>query len=391
MRQLPKLLIAGGLLAGLAAGGGFVMLRSQGGSASAATETVAVAPLPGAIAALGRIEPQSETINLGGATTDVLAELLVTRGSPVTRGQVIGHFRGYGEAVAREKATAQQLVEARTQLTAEQALGEARVRAAQAQLDGTLKVEPTRIEGQVARLHSMEIDLANNIDILNGQQQLKRGEFASRRTLDDQKALVNRQRADIETARSRLDELQRQFEFDRATAETALAVERAATARAQAQIPIASLEQQLALARAQIVTASLISPIDGTVLNVMVHDGEAVGNGPIVALGNVAKMHAVAEVYETDVPRVRLGQRARVTSPALDRPLTGKVVEIGHMIFKNDVLNVDPAAKSDSRVVEVRIELDDGAPVAGLTNLTVDILINPEAGVAEAETRPAAR
>jgi HlyD family secretion protein len=61
------------------------------------------------------------------------------------------------------------------------------------------------------------------------------------------------------------------------------------------------------------------------------------------------------------------------------------------MIFKNDVLNVDPAAKSDSRVVEVRIELDDGAPVAGLTNLTVDILINPEAGVAEAETRPAAR
>jgi hypothetical protein len=41
--------------------------------------------------------------------------------------------------------------------------------------------------------------------------------------------------------------------------------------------------------------------------------------------------------------------------------------------------------------VEVRIELDDGAPVVGLTNLTVDILINPEAGVAEAETRPAAR
>src|SRR4051794_23796871 len=122
MRQLPKLLIAGGLLAVIAASGAFMMLRSQGGAASAATETAAPAPLPGAIAALGRIEPQSETINLGGATTDVLADLLVRRGSSVTRGQVIGHFRGYGEAVAREKATAQQLAEARAQLAAEHAL-----------------------------------------------------------------------------------------------------------------------------------------------------------------------------------------------------------------------------------------------------------------------------
>jgi HlyD family secretion protein len=93
-------------------------------------------------------------------------------------------------------------------------------------------------------------------------------------------------------------------------------------------------------------------------------------------MGDTSRMRAVAEVYETDIARVRLGQGATITSRALDRPVTGKVVEIGRMIFKNDVLNVDPAARADARVVEVRIELDDMERTADLTNLTVEVLIN---------------
>jgi HlyD family secretion protein len=46
------------------------------------------------------------------------------------------------------------------------------------------------------------------------------------------------------------------------------------------------------------------------------------------------------------------------------------------MIFKNDVLNVDPAARADARVIEVWIDLDDGAAAERLTNLTVDIVID---------------
>jgi HlyD family secretion protein len=385
MRRVPPYLLIGGVALVAVAVAGFMMLRDQGGPAKASL-TAGEAVRPAAVAALGRIEPQSETINLGGAATDVLADLAVGRGSRVTRGETIGHFRGYQEAVARERATAQQFAEAKAQLGAEQAVGESRVRSAQAQLDGILAVGPARIDSQVARVRSAEIDLANNIDILNGSQQLRRSEFASRRTLEDQRALVAHQRSDLIATKARLEELQRQFESDRSTAEATLAVERATTARAQAQVPVASIEQQLALAHAQTITASLIAPIDGTVLNVLVHAGEAVGASPIVALGNTERMHAVAEVYETDVPRVRLGQRAKVTSPALERPLAGKVVEIGQMIFKNDVLNVDPAAKTDARIVQVRIELDDGTAVAGLTNLTVDVLISPDAPIAAAET-----
>jgi hypothetical protein len=54
----------------------------------------------------------------------------------------------------------------------------------------------------------------------------------------------------------------------------------------------------------------------------------------------------------------------------------GKSVQVGGMIFKNDVLNVDPAARVDARVVQVWIDLDDAAPVERMTNLTVDVLID---------------
>jgi HlyD family secretion protein len=72
---------------------------------------------------------------------------------------------------------------------------------------------------------------------------------------------------------------------------------------------------------------------------------------------------------------VRLGQAATISSYALPRELTGKVVRIGNMVFKNDVLNVDPAARADARVVEVWIDLDDASETQGLTNLTVNVVI----------------
>ena len=63
----------------------------------------------------------------------------------------------------------------------------------------------------------------------------------------------------------------------------------------------------------------------------------------------------------------------------LTTPLTGRVVDIGWMVFKNDVLNVDPAARADARVVEVRIELDNAEQAQRLTNHNADIVIDTAA------------
>jgi HlyD family secretion protein len=45
------------------------------------------------------------------------------------------------------------------------------------------------------------------------------------------------------------------------------------------------------------------------------------------------------------------------------------------MVYKNDVLNVDPAADADSRVVEVRVRLDRSDLAAGLVNMQAEVQI----------------
>ena len=88
-------------------------------------------------------------------------------------------------------------------------------------------------------------------------------------------------------------------------------------------------------------------------------------------------MYAIAEVYETDISRVREGQQATITSPALPAPLTGRVEKVGLQVGKMDILDADPVAKTDARVVEVKIRLDDAPDSPLLTYLQVKVEISP--------------
>ncbi len=144
-------------------------------------------------------------------------------------------------------------------------------------------------------------------------------------------------------------------QFD--VAQTAATVARAQLARAQAELDLS------------IVTA----PFAGEILDIHARTGERVGPDGIAELGRTDEMYAVAEVYETDIRFVAVGQRATVRSPAFAEPVNGSVERIGRKIGKNDVLSDDPAARSDARVVEVQIRLDDSSVTSGLTNLQVEV------------------
>ena len=85
----------------------------------------------------------------------------------------------------------------------------------------------------------------------------------------------------------------------------------------------------------------------------------------------------MTEVYETEIHRVRAGQRATITSPALPASARGEVERIGLKIGKLDVLDTDPVATTDARVVEVHIRLDGEVDVSRLTNLQVEVEIQP--------------
>jgi HlyD family secretion protein len=74
---------------------------------------------------------------------------------------------------------------------------------------------------------------------------------------------------------------------------------------------------------------------------------------------------------------VQPGQRAILTSAALAEPLQGTVERLGLQVGQQRVVDEDPAANLDARVVEVYLRLDAASSqrVAGLTNLQVTVTI----------------
>lgn len=138
-----------------------------------------------------------------------------------------------------------------------------------------------------------------------------------------------------------------------------------------------TLKAERGVYEARLEMALIRSPHRGQVLKIYTRPGEKVGPDGVLELGETDKMTVVAEVYETDVHRLAEGQKAVVSSPALKQPATGKVLRIGFRVGKMDVLSTDPVADTDARVVETIILMDDPVPLQRLTNLQVEVEIQP--------------
>jgi HlyD family secretion protein len=138
---------------------------------------------------------------------------------------------------------------------------------------------------------------------------------------------------------------------------------------------VAIARATLTRARAELVRARITSPVSALVVDIHARPGERIGPEGLLELARVDRMYAIAEVYETEVGRVRAGQRARAHSPALAGPLSGRVEWVRPKVEKQDAMGTDPAARKDARVVEVKVLLDDAAAAAPFTNLQVEVEI----------------
>jgi len=140
---------------------------------------------------------------------------------------------------------------------------------------------------------------------------------------------------------------------------------------------VAIARANLARVRADLVRARITSPVPALVVDIHARPGERIGPEGLLELARIDRMYAITEVYETDVGRVRVGQRARAHSPALAAPLSGRVEWIRPKVEKQDEMGTDPAARKDARIVEVKVLLDDAAAAAPFTNLQVEVEIEP--------------
>jgi HlyD family secretion protein len=148
-----------------------------------------------------------------------------------------------------------------------------------------------------------------------------------------------------------------------------------APARADEQ---AKAEANLALARAQLAEAEALlgktvirAPFDGVVLKRFRKAGEMVSDktdSPIVSFGDESRLRVRVDVDETDVARLRSGERAYFTAQAFgDRKFWGRVSRIGRQLGKKNIDTGDPSEKVDTKVLETLVDLDGHPPLpAGL-------------------------
>lgn len=108
--------------------------------------------------------------------------------------------------------------------------------------------------------------------------------------------------------------------------------------------------------------SELRSPIDGVVLSVFTQPGERPDNRGILEVGANQRMEAIAEVYESDIARIHLGQRVQLESESggFQGVIDAQVLRISPQVRQRQVLSTDPSADADARIVEVRLAIPPG-------------------------------
>ncbi len=242
--------------------------------------------------------------------------------------------------------------------TAQQQLAEAQ--AALDRIDRTSQQQLSQAETQLQRINA-----SGEQQIAAAQAALDRTNLTAQQQLNQAETQLERINASgvqqIESAQATLAQVSevRSVDVDAAQAE----VDRAIANAQQAQ---ASLESALVKA-----------PQAGEILYIHTRPGEVVSGEGIVEIGQTEQMEAIAEVYQSDVRQIKLGQQARIFSPAIEGELTGTVTQIGSQVRRQTIVNTDPSANIDDRIVEVRVILDrpSSQKAAKSTNLQVNVTI----------------
>ncbi|MDQ3283236.1 MAG: efflux RND transporter periplasmic adaptor subunit [Acidobacteriota bacterium] len=246
---------------------------------------------------------------------------------------------------------------------------------ANGQIDAQRKVDlSANVMGQIVNLAVREGDVVKKGDFLLqiDQKQLAasaQGAEASMRALF----------SDRDAARANLDEAQRTYERARNNFEQkiipAAELDRARTAVESARANFSGIEQRIQQSRANLTAArdtlsktTMTAPMGGVITALPVEEGEVavIGtmNNPgtkLLTIADMSVVEAVMEVDETDVPNVRVGQRATVTIDAYpNKTFEGTVTEVG----SSPMTTRSISSSSEAVNFEVKIQLQN--PPAGV-------------------------
>jgi HlyD family secretion protein len=372
-------LLTGGVVVGLAVDGYGIVgpFRSSSDQAPTAADKLP----PNRVEALGRLEPEGGMVNIGVGVPmgDRLSSVFVKEGQEVTKDQELARLESYEIRRAERDLAASQLAEARDRLAAVTANGNCQIEEAKIRIRQIEEIEPLDIRAQTSKVELLRDQLGRARQNLQRMQRLKQ-DTISRQEMEQHELLVHQAEVELSSAEALLEKTTKAHKLSLQSAQAQLKTLETSLARFQKEIPIPSLEKGLQVAEERLKHTRIHAPTQGRILKVLGHAGETVGSQPILRMADLSHMLALAEVYETEVGRIRVGQRATVRSPALSpAELSGKVVHIGRLIDRNYIFDLDPRADTDRRVVAVKIQLDNSEPAAHFVNLQVTVTIHVDA------------
>ncbi|MEH2253661.1 HlyD family efflux transporter periplasmic adaptor subunit [Nostoc sp.] len=425
LRSSPNLLRSPLLLAiitSLAIGGisVYTVMKFQATANEKQKAPVAVQPVVKTVTALGRLEPKGEVIKLSAPSSNGegnrVEQLLVKEGDRVKIGQVIATMDNRDRLQATLGEAQKQVQVAKSHLNQVKAgakqgeIGarQANVNRLQVELEGNIRTQQATINRIEAELQGQQRSLQATVARVGAERRNAQADVQRYETLYKQGAIssqeVGNRRLSAETSTQELIEsqatqtrtvatLQQQLNEAKANQDQALAslqqqineakanlnqtAEVRPTDIANAQAEIESAQATGDKIRAQLVQAYVVAPKVGRILEINTRAGETVGNEGIVALGQTDQMYAVVEVYQSDIKRVRQGQRVRVSSDSLRNELEGRVDWIGMEVKRQNLINADPSSNIDARVVEVHVQLNklSSQNASSFTNLQVKAVI----------------
>ncbi len=348
-RILRSLLVA---VFALVIGGSAVLAVERfglGGTSAPIAPLPQLAPAPAGVGALGRVEPESRVRRLGPPSSlavNRVDRLLVHEGDQVAAGQLLAEF---ADAPLKDAEM----------LEASAAVGEAEASLARIKAGG----RPSDIEAQQARIASLaaQEDIARR-DAARSAELVPTGAGA-RAIAERDRAAADRAAANLRQAEAQLVSLEQPRPEDVAVAEARLRTAQATLARTRADA---------ALSR-------VFAPAAGRILKIYARPGDLVGADGLLDLGDLDRLDVVADVYETDLPRVRLGAAAEVIVSGDPNRYAARVVEIGRLVRHTTEAGVDPVAAVDGRTVEVRLALlpDGCEALRHRINMQVQVAIQP--------------
>lgn len=301
------------------------------------------------VAAEGKIEalPGAE-IEIGSELTGRIERFIVKEGDFVKKGDLIATLENRDiKAKLREAETQAAVARARFKEVASGSREE-EIRKAGASLDGA-----------IADMHLTSAELERH-------ERLYRQGMVSQAELDQKKAAYN-------VAISRVKEAEEAKSLlEKGPKQETLKLNEDMVKQAEAAV-----EYYRRLLDKTIIKA----PISGKVIRKYIQEGELVNlvsaETLLAAIADMESARVNAEVDETDIGKIKVGDRADVTSDAYPgKTFKGEIEEIADYVGIRKVKPNNPAKNMDMKVVQVKIKLNEKTPLR--LGMTVDVRIFPD-------------